>query len=64
MSARAPSGFEFREEECNEEDLDDLEPVRSGGEPGTVGTKFDILSRVIRRGLSRWCKLIERLVPV
>lgn len=44
MSVRTGSGFEFREDECNEEDLEDLEPVRSGGEPGAVGAKVVISS--------------------
>lgn len=47
MSVKAPSWLEFSEEECNDEDLEDLEPVRSGGEPGTVGAKVVISSHLV-----------------
>jgi len=58
--------LEFREEECNDEDLEDLEPVRSGGEPGTVGAKVVISSRLVVScvGCRDRAELIDRLVSM
>jgi hypothetical protein len=36
MSVGIASGLENWDDECKEEDLEDLEPVKSGGEPGAV----------------------------
>lgn len=41
----AASDVELMEDECKEEDLEDLEPVKSGGEPGmAVGAKVVMAS--------------------
>lgn len=51
MSARIPSGDERWEEEWKEDDLEDLEPERSGGESGATATA--LISRDKRRILLR-----------
>ncbi len=56
ISARAPSWFEFREDECNDEDFEDFEPVKSGGEPGTAGAKVVISSSLPYNGDIRLVK--------
>lgn len=61
MSARAPSWIELRDEECNEEDLEDLEPVRSGGDPGTVCAKVVISSLELRPVNAVEVKVVSRL---
>lgn len=56
ISARAASWFEVNEEECNDEDLEDLEPVNSGGELGP-GAKLVIALLSSEFGASQRARL-------
>jgi hypothetical protein len=47
ISVTMPSGLENWEEEWREEDLEDLEPVKSGGELGAVAKVVISLRMVV-----------------
>lgn len=60
-----PSGLENWEDEWKEDDLDDLDPERSGGELGAVGKVVISSLKIVVGDVNERCKgLAEAVMPV